>query len=92
MRQVTFFGFLNDNGTVTHVSGKDEIVMPADTINWQDREPPKESDYPVKTTVVLERSALTGGRCSGDLMILGYYNGLFIMKDKDGLCYSMDWD
>ena len=90
MTIMSFFGFLNEDGTVTQVTGAEPIVLPIGPVDWGVSGPPKESDYTNRTRIVLERSMLSGYKCDG-MTILGLFKYLLILVDHEGLCYSLDW-
>lgn len=90
MTSMKFFGFLNEDGSVTRVVTKNDIVLPIGVPAWGKEGPPKRIAFTQIEKVAVERSMLSGHKCDG-LIILGLFGYLFILKDQEGLCYSVDF-
>lgn len=91
MASMTFFGFLNEDDSVTRVFTQNEIVLPIKLPVWGKGGIPQKISFTKLTKVTVEKSALSG-RKWGDLTILGLFDYLFILVDTNGLCYSVDCD
>ena len=90
MTSMTFFGFLNEDGSVTRVITKNEIVLPIGVPTWGQDGLPNKVEFTKLTKVMLEKSALSG-RDFDELTIVGLYEYLLILVDPNGLCYSVDY-
>ena len=90
MTSMTFFGFLNEDGSVTRVITKNEIVLPIGVPTWGKDGLPNKVEFTKLTKVMLEKSALSGHNFD-ELTIVGLYEYLLILVDPNGLCYSVDY-
>ena len=90
MNSMTFFGFLNEDGSVTRVITKNEILLPIGVPAWGKDGLPTKVEFTKLTKVMLEKSALSG-RNFDELTIVGLYEYLLILVDPNGLCYSVDY-
>lgn len=90
MTSMKFFGFLNEDSSVTRVVLKNDIVLPIGVPVWGKDGPPKRMEFTQLEKIAPERSMLSGHKYDG-LIILGLFEYLFILVDQDGLCYSVDF-
>lgn len=89
MASMIFFGFLNEDGSVTRVVTKNEIALPIRVPVWGEDGPPKRIEFTKLEKIFPERSMFSDRKCDG-LTIVGYFEECFILVDNDGLCYSVD--